>query len=55
MHKPSISNLLEDTMNLFDEDPTGIDESDDYLEQSYPAEIENSKSQEPDIKLSDIN
>jgi hypothetical protein len=55
MHKPSISNLLEDTMNLFDEDPTGIDESDDYLEQSDPAEIENSKSQEPDIKLSDIN
>ena len=55
IHKPSISNLLEDTMNLFDEDPTGIDESDDYLEQSYPAEIENSKSQEPDIKLSDIN
>jgi hypothetical protein len=55
MHKPSISNLLEDTMNLFDEDPTGIDESDDYLEQSYPAETENSKSQEPEIKLSDIN
>jgi hypothetical protein len=55
MHKPSISNLLEDTMGLFDDDPTGIDDSDDYLEQSYPAEIENSKSQEPEIKLSDIN
>jgi hypothetical protein len=52
LHKPSISNLLDDTMNLFDDDPADIDHSSKSEEN---LSNEKDETQESDIKLSRIN